>query len=213
MSIRIGLLSDVHAKSAPVKEALAIFARERVECILCGGDIAGYGDELADTAALLRGSGCRGVLGNHDQWYLEREDEAGGGKTRRYLRTLPLARSLALEGMFLYLVHASPPLATMGGIRLLDEEGQLISAQVAAWSEQLTGFGYDVLVVGHTHQIYAEQLGDTLVINPGSTLFNHSCAVLTLPERELRWFGLSGCEPVATWNWGGSPIDRVVRCR
>ncbi len=213
MSIRIGLLSDVHAKSAPVKEALAIFDRERVECILCSGDIAGYGDELADTAALLRESGCRGVLGNHDQWYLTHADDAGSDEVWRYLRTLPLARSFALEGMFLYQVHASPPLATMGGIRLLDEEGKLISAQVAEWSEQLTGFGYDVLLVGHTHQIYAEQLGDTLVINPGSTLFNHSCAVLSLPERELQWFGLSGCEPVPTWNWGASPIDSVVRCR
>lgn len=207
MSVRIGLLSDVHAMPGPVEEALGIFAREGVGLILCGGDIAGYGDELDRTVALLRRSDCRGVRGNHDQWALERAESAESVAVLHYLCALPLARSFIFEGVFVYLVHASPPLETMGGIRLLDEDGGLISAQLAQWRERLSGFGHDVLVVGHTHQIYAEQLGDTLVINPGSTLFNHSCAVLTLPERRLRWFGLSGCDPVSTWNWGAGPMD------
>lgn len=209
MSVRIGLLSDVHAAPAPVAEALAIFAREGVDCILCGGDIAGYADELEATVALLRESRCCGVLGNHDQWYLERE--AGNAGTRDYLRTLPLARSFFLEGVFLYLVHASPPVETMGGIRLLDEAGKLIAERVAQWKAHLAGYGYDVLIVGHTHQIFAEQVDNTLVINPGSTLFNHSCAVLTLPECELQWFGLSGYEPVSTWNWGAGSIESLPR--
>lgn len=213
MSIRLGLLSDVHAATAPVVEALAIFEREGVEQIFCGGDIAGYGDELDETVALLHKSGCRGVQGNHDQWYLERANNAGNDEVRRYLYSLPLARSFYLEGMFVYLVHASPPVETMGGIRLLDEDGRLIAAQLAQWQERLASFGYDVLLVGHTHQIYAEFLGNTLVINPGSTLFNHSCAVLSLPERKLQWFGLSGCEPVSTWNWGASPMESLPRSR
>ena len=211
MSLRIGLLSDVHAIPDPVEEALAIFEREGVGLILCGGDIAGYGDELDKTVALLRQTDCRSVLGNHDQWTLDRADKAGSVATLHYLRTLPLARSFIVEGVFLYLVHASPPLETMGGIRLLDENGRLISGQLAQWNERLACFGHDVLVVGHTHQIFAEQLGDTLVINPGSTLFNHSCAVLTLPERDLQWFGLSGCDPVSTWNWSAGSTGLMPR--
>ncbi len=205
MSVRIGLISDVHSAPGPVAEALAIFAQEGVSHILCGGDIAGYGEALDETVDLLRQAGCRGVLGNHDQWCLEQETGLVAG-TRDYLRSLPLARSWLLEGKFGYLVHASPPIATMGGIRLLDMDGRLMPEQVSLWTDRLAPFAFDVLLVGHTHQIYAEQLGDTLVINPGSTLFNHSCAVLTLPEGVLQWFGLSGCEPVSTWNWGASPL-------
>lgn len=211
MSHKIGLLSDVHARPDPVEEALTIFAHEGVRLILCGGDIAGYGDELDETVALLRQSACRGVLGNHDQWTLDQADNAGSVSTLQYLRTLPLARSFIVEGVYVYLVHASPPLATMGGIRLLDENGRVISEHLAQWYKRLAGFGHDVLVVGHTHQIFAEQLGDTLVINPGSTLFNHSCAVLTLPECDLQWFGLSGCDPVSTWNWSDGSMGLMPR--
>lgn len=207
MSTRIGLISDVHAMPDPVREALAIFEREGVEQILCGGDIAGYGEALDETVALLRQSGCKSVIGNHDQWYLERVGDEGQPDTLSYLRGLPLALSLRVEGLHLYMVHASPPIETMGGIRLLDEIGGLLPNQVEQWRERLASFGYDVLLVGHTHQVFTEQLGKTLVVNPGSTLFNHSCAVLRLPERKLQWFGLSNFEPVTTWNWGSNQLD------
>ena len=59
----------------------------------------------------------------------------------------------------------------------------------------------DVLIVGHTHQVFSEQLGDVLVINPGSTTFNHTCAILTLPEMKVDIFPLSNKEPILCWNW------------
>jgi predicted phosphodiesterase len=59
-----------------------------------------------------------------------------------------------------------------------------------------------VLIVGHTHQVFAEQLGKTLVINPGSTRFNHCCAMLSLPNITIKWFSLSGQKITYTWNWG-----------
>ena len=44
--------------------------------------------------------------------------------------------------------------------------------------------------------------GDLLVVNPGSTLFNHTCAILSLPEMAVEVFSLSGKEPLLVWNWG-----------
>ncbi len=66
----------------------------------------------------------------------------------------------------------------------------------------MTNFKHDVLIVGHTHQVFAEQLGRTLVINPGSPRFNHCCAVLSLPDMTVEWFALSGEMINYTWNWG-----------
>jgi predicted phosphodiesterase len=45
-----------------------------------------------------------------------------------------------------------------------------------------------VLVVGHTHQVFAETVGGVLVVNPGSSAFNHSCAILSLPDCTYRCF-------------------------
>ncbi|MGD9000023.1 MAG: metallophosphoesterase family protein [Granulosicoccaceae bacterium] len=201
MSRKIGLLSDVHAFPAPVEEALALFRQNAVQHILCAGDIAGYGNDLDATVALLREHACRSITGNHDLWYLEDTTDAPDHPTVQYLRGLPAVIEMTVEGVRLYMVHASPPDSCIDGIRLLDQQGELLPELWQAWAGQLQGFGHDVLIVGHTHQLFAEQLGDTLVINPGSTRFNHSCAILTLPECTVEWLPLSNRTPQRVWNW------------
>ena len=72
----------------------------------------------------------------------------------------------------------------------------------AQWKNALEKFDYDVLIVGHTHQVFSERLGNILIINPGSTKFNHTCAILTLPELTVQVFPLSNKEPLKVWHWG-----------
>lgn len=202
MTTRIGLLSDVHASPEPVREALAIFRERRVSDILCAGDIAGYGDELAATVALLADGHCQSILGNHEIWYLEDEAAHNTDAVYRYFAGLPFMCTKIIEGKRLYMVHASPPRSHLDGIRLLDEHGDILPEERSLWDRQLADFDYDVLIVGHTHQVFAERLAGTLVINPGSTLMNHSCAILTLPDMQVEVFGLSGKPVVRAWNWG-----------
>ena len=199
---KIGLIADPHASPAPVIEAMAIFRREQVDAIWCPGDIAGYGEQLEETIALLEEAGCQSILGNHEIWYLEKVPAKTDNNATRYLNSLPLAIHKEIEGKRLYMVHASPPDSMMGGIRLLDQAGNIIEAERQRWSEQLVDFNYEVLIVGHTHQVFAEYLGSTLVINPGSSVYNHSCAILSLPELDVQWFALSGREIQKSWNWG-----------
>ncbi len=202
MSTRIGLVSDPHAAPGPLAEALAIFAREGCEAILCAGDIGGYNDGLEEVVALLQGAGALAVRGNHEQWALGRDPFPGSAASRDYFESLPRSLALAFEGVSLYMVHAEPPEGLLKGVRLLDQEGALMADARAEWTERLRGFGHRVLVVGHTHQAFAEQLADTLVINPGSSCYNHSCAILTVPELTVEWFGLSGRAVAPVWHWG-----------
>ena len=65
----------------------------------------------------------------------------------------------------------------------------------------LSGFEHDVLIVGHTHQVYAEQLGEVFVINPGSSVFNHSCMILSLPDLSVQTYALGKQEIVKCWNF------------
>jgi len=202
VSVKIGLISDVHAMATPLQQALTLLAQEQVDTILCAGDIAGYGRELEQTVALLRASDCRCIFGNHDLWQLSRADIEIPEEVAGYLRGLPRVVELAVEGQRLAMVHASPPESLMDGIRLLDEDAEPIPELLAYWHERLRSFPFDVLVVGHTHQVFVQQLGHLMVINPGSTLFNHTCAVLSLPDLSVRILPLGGKEPLLAWNWG-----------
>lgn len=203
----IGLISDVHAMPAPVAEALSIFRNAGVEQVFCAGDIAGYHDELEQTVALLVENDCQSVLGNHELMYLGQYGDDTDNSAVVYFKQLPLSIDAMIEGKRVCMVHAQPPDACIGGIKLLDRDGVLEPDRVVHWTEQLMTFDYDVLVVGHTHQVFTERMGNTLVINPGSTAFNHSCAILRLPEMTVQMFPLSGKKIERTWNWG----DHIIR--
>ncbi len=206
MSTKIGLISDPHADPGPVAEALAIFQREGVELILCAGDIGGYGEQLDETISLLQQHRVQAIRGNHEEWALQRDIFPGSEAARAYYESLPATISLTIEGVRLYMVHAEPPDKNTRGLRLFDQHAEVIPEVLAEWHDRLEGFDHEVLVIGHTHQVYDVTLGDTLVINPGSSAYNHSCAILSLPELTVEWFALSGEIIETTWNWGLNQI-------
>jgi protein phosphatase len=185
-----------------VQEALAIFKQQQVDQIICAGDVAGYFDETRAVIDLLGEHHCRTIMGNHDESYLETHAQQTDTVEYTFLSSLPLKLELEIEGKRIYIVHAHPPDSLHGGIKLLDVDGALIPEQKQYWDQQLQDFDYDVLVVGHTHQVFAETLDNVLVINPGSTQFNHTCMVLSLPEMRVQVFALEGKQPLKSWNWG-----------
>jgi putative phosphoesterase len=202
MTTKLGLISDVHATSAPLKEALSIFIHEKVDLIICAGDIAGYFEELEAAVDLLLEHQCSTIIGNHDQAYMELHADEAETRQYRFLSSLPETLQYEIENKRIYVVHAQPPASQHGGIKLLDVDGNLINEQKRYWQQELNDVAYDVLIVGHTHQVFAEQLGDVLVINPGSTQFNHTCMILNLPDMTVETYALQGRKPLKSWNWG-----------
>ncbi len=199
---KLGLISDPHAYPEPVAEALSIFKKEQVDAIWCTGDIAGYGEGLEETFRLLQKSDCQSILGNHEIKYLKKNSGLIDANINSYLDSLPRVIQENIEGKAVYMVHASPPDSLMDGIRLLDQQGNIIESEKQDWMARLSDFEHDVLIVGHTHQVFAEMLGSTLVINPGSSQFNHSCVILSLPDLNVQWFALSGQSIKKSCNWG-----------
>ena len=198
----IGLISDVHAAPEPVEEALSIFAKAGVGQVFCAGDIAGYMDQLEQTITLLVKNDCQTIMGNHDLLYLEKHRDEPDDDEILFIKELPAFIEVVIEGKKLYMVHAQPPDECHGGIKLLNKDGIVQEEWLDQWAEILLPFNYDVLVVGHTHQVFAELIGNTLVVNPGSSVFNNCCAILRLPEMTVEMFPLSGKNIEKTWNWG-----------
>jgi len=203
----IGLISDVHATPEPVAEALSIFEQAGVDQVFCAGDIAGYRDQLEETVALLIESGCRTIIGNHDLGYLEKHANDIDNRAAEFFKQLPSSIDTSIAGIRVYMVHAHPPDDCRGGIKLLDKQGEVQPERIALWTEHLQTFDRDVLIVGHTHQVFAEQVGNTLVVNPGSSAFNHSCAILRLPEMTVQVYPLSGKAIQKNWIWS----DHVIK--
>ena len=204
MTTKIGIISDIHSAITPLKQAFDIFDAHNVSQIICAGDIAGYGeDELAEVIELLQLKNCLLIRGNHDELSDDNlpQDELSSELTE-FLEQLPVAISLKIENKNIFIVHAHPPDQQHGGIKLLDQHGEIIELELSNWQTQLADFNYDVLIVGHTHQVFSQLLNNTLVINPGSTLFNHSCMILSLPEMTTECFALGDNDIVASWNWG-----------
>ena len=178
----IGLISDVHAAPDPLEQALSIFAEAGVSQVYCGGDIAGYNEQLEETITLLESNNVQTIMGNHDLKYLKQHAGETDNPAVSYLKNLPDFIETVIDGKKLYFVHAQPPLACHGGIKLMDKQGYVQSDRVNEWAQTLKSFDYDVLVVGHTHQVFSEMMGKILVVNPGSSIFNNSCAILSLPD-------------------------------
>jgi putative phosphoesterase len=205
MTTRIGLISDVHSSPVALAEALQIFAGQQVDDIICAGDIAGYYEGLPATIQLLTGSNCKAIVGNHDQSWLEKnpsaQSDTDSSEIRNYLQQLPQTLQFSIEGKRLFVVHANPPSEQHGGIKLRNRYGEIVEERKTEWLQQLADFEHDVLIVGHTHQVYAEQLGKVLVINPGSVPFNHSCMILSLPDLRVETYALGGREIINCWNF------------
>src|SRR5262245_60861952 len=171
--MRILLMADIHANWP----ALQAVAAEPYDVCLCLGDLVDYALEPAPCSDWVRNHAQVTVRGNHDHGVAQNVTVTGRngfkyltGVTRpltrervsefdlRYLSSLPLSRTITLKNTRFLLVHATPR-------DPLDEYGP---PDTEFWARRLQNVEADVVCVGHTHQPFVLEVGDKLVINPGS---------------------------------------------
>jgi putative phosphoesterase len=171
--MRILLLADIHANWPALRAAAA----EPHDVCLFLGDLVDYAMEPAPCVAWLREHVRHAVRGNHDHGAAQNVVVVGrtGYKyltamtrplTRerltesdlRYLSRLPLTRMTTLDNTRFFLVHATPR----------DPLDEFAPPDVEFWARRLRDVEAEVVCVGHTHQPYVLEVGDKLVINPGS---------------------------------------------
>jgi putative phosphoesterase len=170
--MRILILADIHANWAALQAI-----NEPHDLCLCLGDLVDYGVEPGPCIDWVREHAHHVVRGNHDHGVAQNVTVQGKngykyltGMTRpltrarltadhlRYLGRLPVTRMLTLDDTRFLLVHATPR-------DPLDEYG---SGDPEFWARRLQNVDADVVCVGHTHQPFVLELGDKLVVNPGS---------------------------------------------
>src|ERR1043166_5598625 len=71
--MRIALISDLHANEVALRAVLADADRVGCDEIICLGDVATLGPHPNEVIQLLRERTTRRILGNHDDFMLNRE--------------------------------------------------------------------------------------------------------------------------------------------
>src|ERR1700724_1889609 len=65
-SVRLALISDIHANLEALEATFYDIADRSIDRIVCLGDIVGYNRDAAACIALIRSADCLCVAGNHD---------------------------------------------------------------------------------------------------------------------------------------------------
>ena len=170
--MRILLIADIHA-NWPALQAL----QEPHDICLCLGDLVDYALEPAPCLDWVRRHAHYTVRGNHDHAVAQNVMVTGRngfkyltGVTRqitrqllnevdlRFLAALPVTQAVTLDDTRFLLVHATPR----------DPLDEYAYPDAELWGRRLQNLDVDVVCVGHTHQPYVLEVGDKLVINPGS---------------------------------------------
>jgi putative phosphoesterase len=144
-----------------------------------------------EVVELLRDSGARVILGNHEETLLGPDGARAlsNPKVRQdlvdWLRAQPYRIEEQVDGKRVIMTHGSP----------WEPWKEYIYPHESMWSRAAT-LECDVLIVGHTHFQMAQRFGSVLVINPGSAGdprdhrndFQLSCAVLDTTTSEVTFY-------------------------
>jgi putative phosphoesterase len=170
--MRILLVADIHG-NWPALQAID----EPHDVCLCLGDLVDYAVEPAPCVDWVRRNAQYAVRGNHDHGVAQNVAITGQsgfkyltGVTRglsrsrlsaedlRFLATLPLTQVVTLDDTRFFLVHATPR----------DPLDEYAPADPLFWDRRLQDVDADLICVGHTHYPCVLEVGNKIVINPGS---------------------------------------------
>lgn len=172
----LAVLSDIHGNLPALEAVLAELERERVDELVCLGDVA-LGPQPAETVARVGSLGCAVVMGNWDAWVLEGFPTAQGDpwarfvdqgewwarklsvEDRAFVRTFVPRVELRLDGVPVLCFHGSP---------VSHDEMILATTPHDELLRMLAGFDHPLMLAGHTHVQLARVVEGTLVVNPGS---------------------------------------------
>jgi putative phosphoesterase len=170
--MKIVIVSDVHSNF----DALSALPESYDELWVLG-DLVNYGPQPRETVEFIRKNAAVVMRGNHDHAVGYDEDPrcapryhamaeatrkislaALSADEKQFLRRLPLTSQVEREGVRFALCHAVPSNPLYG----------YCPADSPQWAKELESLDADVLLVGHTHTPFVNNIGRQAVVNPGS---------------------------------------------
>lgn len=180
MTVRIGLIGDIHANLPALERVLDHAQQQNVEAIWNVGDFVGYGAFPDEVVKQLSRENAISIVGNYDlkvlkfkkkreKWLKTKKPEKWFAfkwayenltkASRKYLRSLPKEIRFEVSGRRFLLTHGSPE----------SNEEPLTSDTPKERLRELAKIGSaDVIVCGHSHQPFVRHIDGVWFVNTGS---------------------------------------------
>ncbi len=174
--MRIGLIADIHGNCIALDAVLAELERERVNELICLGDVAALGPQPSAVIARLRALGCPVVMGNTDAWLLAPPSattaDAIDRATTRWCVAQLTEGDLAYVGAFPAVIEHSlgtdrTLLCFHGSPRSFDDT-IIATTPDDDLNVMLDRYDATMMAGGHTHIAMLRRHRDRQIINPGS---------------------------------------------
>ena len=174
--MRIAIISDIHGNGVALESVLNDLKSERIDHMVCLGDVATDGPQPREVIAQLKTLDGSVVLGNMDVWIQNpprrKEDESHIREIQfwgvsqlspddlDYLRTFQTTVELSLDKTTDLLCYHGSPKSNERGISYATPNEEI--------EQMLDGQHATVLAGGHTHRQMLRQHGDMTILNPGT---------------------------------------------
>jgi putative phosphoesterase len=176
--MKIALISDIHGNLTALNAVLQDISKQKVDEIICLGDVATIGPQPREVLITLRELNCICILGNHEEamldtdsaldfqvapplipalhWCLEKlQDEDLG-----FLSDFKNSYEFKMDREFNLLCYHGSPRSTTDII--------LSTTPIAECSRMLADSNNAVLAGGHTHIQMIRKHESSVLVNPGS---------------------------------------------
>lgn len=172
--MKIAVISDVHANLYALINVLEDIDYEKVDTIICLGDLVGYGPHPNEVIAMIKRRHILCIKGNYDnsvsdnEFSYIRETDINRfslpwtvnelrAENISYLKNLPSSINIDVMNKKLLFVHGSP--TSINEYLYSDKDNT---------DEALKNLKEDVLICAHTHIPCTKQVDDKVYINTGS---------------------------------------------
>ena len=183
--MKIGIITDIHSNIEALNAVLKKFEEEKVDRIICCGDMIGIGinpDEVVKTL-MNKNDILTVVIGNHENYLLKglpktvHDDKRSMSKEEinnhnwnhsklskksiDYLKTINTSETLEIEGKKIYIVHY--PLNSNGSYKRI-----IKNPSIQENKELFSYVDADIYLYGHSHTTSINNENNKWYINTGS---------------------------------------------
>jgi putative phosphoesterase len=196
--MRVALISDIHANFVALRTVLADIEKQRVDQIVCLGDVAAGGPQPCEVIQRVHDLRCPVVRGNTDAWFLVPQTyDPDSEKERRLmaLREWAIQQFAPADIEFMRAFQPRVELRLENGKTLLGFHGSPQADTHVIWATTpddelarlLGDYSATVMAGGHTHVQLLRRLRDMLVVNPGSVGLPVEAGATREQNRRVPW--------------------------
>lgn len=202
--MKTGIISDVHGNLPALDAVLHEIQTERVDRLVCLGDVAAFGPQPKEVLERLRGLRQRTslrahfVMGNTDAWLLDPIPHETRDAATQRITEVEMWAARQLTGGDRAFIHSFQPTVEVeldGGVSMLCFHGSpkalsdiiVDTTPEAELEGLLAGAEGTVMAGGHTHAQMLRRHGEVMLINPGSVGLPYQTSRATGEVRHPAW--------------------------